>query len=895
MVEKNEEGLIKGTINPLSRNKLKIISNQMKKSICKILNGNKIGTGFFCKIQNKDKQIPVFITNYHIINDYFIKNQKVIKLSLDDDKIFKIIKIDKNSKLYSSTEKQYDIMIIKLKSFIDELNNYLEIDKNIFYENSEILNENKSIYILHYPKGEKAMVSFGNGFKRYDNYDYKHLCNTEPGSSGSPILDLATNKLIGIHKGCIHKSKGIFNIGTFLKNPFIELNQNSKQERNNFIYKKFKNIPKCNNNINNLNDYNSINNFISNNKMNNALFNNNYMMSNNMYNNIDLNNNIANNMINKDFFNKGNNNYNNFNNNYMVNNDMHNYVNINNNLPNNMENNRFFIHDINFNNNNNINNYYDSRYMRIYQTNQNNIMNKNNFNNNKCYRTPTKTKSSKKRFDFNKIRSSRRRYSINNLKNHSFYDSSKDFSLSNLSRESSQNKSNSNINKVQIKNKINNYENKNIEKYLFKKIQNNKINNNDLLNKTFTSGFNTNIHELGIKNTISGDFYNFKLKETNSQNNNQNNDLSNSENNNSNFSPHNKNISNNNQVNHLLIKSKSVSNLLQNKKIILKNFAHGIRDIGYICHMNAILQCFIHIKKLTNYFLSNKEKIKNKKSQNELSNSFLNLIENLWENNSIKDFLPYNIKWLINKLNPSLKGKNDIKELVLFLIETLHYELNEVKNNKKNFTSCADENFDNCLHNFNQYFQKNFKSIISELFTIKSYSRLEFFICKHITNTIGHSNLLSFSLDNLLFDKNKDNITINDFLSLNIKREYLIKQCSYCKKKHLCISNNTLLEGPKVLIINIEREKNYNLNIKLNFDENLDLSDFIYYKNIKYNYELIGVITKIKNKNFISFCKSLNDNNWYKYDDSEVTKSSFEEIKGSEIPYLLCYSLIENN
>ena len=90
--ERFEEGLIKGTISSLSRNKLELISNQMKKCICKILNGNKIGTGSFSKIQIKDKLIPVFITNYHIIDDSFIENQKEIEVSLDNNGIYKRIK-----------------------------------------------------------------------------------------------------------------------------------------------------------------------------------------------------------------------------------------------------------------------------------------------------------------------------------------------------------------------------------------------------------------------------------------------------------------------------------------------------------------------------------------------------------------------------------------------------------------------------------------------------------------------------------------------------------------------------------------------------------------------------------------------------------------------------------
>ena len=39
----------------------------MKDYICKISSKGKIGTGFFCKIENKDGLIPVLMTNYHII------------------------------------------------------------------------------------------------------------------------------------------------------------------------------------------------------------------------------------------------------------------------------------------------------------------------------------------------------------------------------------------------------------------------------------------------------------------------------------------------------------------------------------------------------------------------------------------------------------------------------------------------------------------------------------------------------------------------------------------------------------------------------------------------------------------------------------------------------------
>jgi len=52
------------------------------------------------------------------------------------------------------------------------------------------------------------------------NIKIKHLCNTEHYSSGSPIFNLKTNKVIGIHSGAIiNKNESKNNIGILLKYP----------------------------------------------------------------------------------------------------------------------------------------------------------------------------------------------------------------------------------------------------------------------------------------------------------------------------------------------------------------------------------------------------------------------------------------------------------------------------------------------------------------------------------------------------------------------------------------------------------------------------------------------------------------------------------------------------
>ena len=75
--------------------------------------------------------------------------------------------------------------IIQIKK--ENINDFFEIDDKLFDEDSEKLY--LSIYIIHYPKGDKAGVSYGT-INVIDNYDINHYCCTEIGSSGSPILNL---------------------------------------------------------------------------------------------------------------------------------------------------------------------------------------------------------------------------------------------------------------------------------------------------------------------------------------------------------------------------------------------------------------------------------------------------------------------------------------------------------------------------------------------------------------------------------------------------------------------------------------------------------------------------------------------------------------------------------
>ena len=120
----------------------------------------------------------------------------------------------------------------------DGIKDYLELDDNILKNNEDIYYEKKSIYILHYLLENDICVSYGI-LNRISKYDIIHLCSTDNGSSGSPILNLENNKVIGIHKEVSINFN--FNKGTLLKYPLNGIikkynkNNNINEIHNNII------------------------------------------------------------------------------------------------------------------------------------------------------------------------------------------------------------------------------------------------------------------------------------------------------------------------------------------------------------------------------------------------------------------------------------------------------------------------------------------------------------------------------------------------------------------------------------------------------------------------------------------------------------------------------------
>ena len=409
-----------------------------------------------------------------------------------------------------------------------------------------------------------------------------------------------------------------------------------------------------------------------------------------------------------------------------------------------------------------------------------------------------------------------------------------------------------------------------------------------------------------------------KISDINSDNNNNdiiNNDIINI---NSNNNINNNNINNNNinnDSNDILLKENGfiVMKIPREPKI-------GLGNIGATCYMNVTLQCLSHTIKLANYFL-NKKKEKKIKQKN-FSREFLEIIKRLWlesYNNNKTYYEPYSFKQKISEMNPLFQGvqANDAKDLINFILQELHEELNETENKEDNNSFNIDQyNEGQMFLNFIEDFKKSQRSIISDIFFFIIETKTECLNCKqrNIMNGIYSPiylynfqimNFLIFPLEEvrkykiMQYQQNFQEVNLIDCFNYNQKVDFMQGEnqmwCKNCQQNSPSQYMTLIYSAPVDLILILNRGKGNIYNVKLNFDEILDLGNYVRMKtNQSLIYHLYAVVTHIgpssMGGHFIAFCKSPIDNLWYKYNDAIVESAgSFQNIVNFCVPYILFY------
>ena len=354
----------------------------------------------------------------------------------------------------------------------------------------------------------------------------------------------------------------------------------------------------------------------------------------------------------------------------------------------------------------------------------------------------------------------------------------------------------------------------------------------------------------------------------------------------------------------------------------------GLNNIGASCFMNSILQCLAQTKVLIDFFLKekNKERIINnnlvleKKSDTQLSPAFLELFKKLWSKDGPRSVSPNSFVNTVEKMNPLFKKgqAGNAKKFIIFVLEQLHKELkNPINNQSINKSQILDQyDKNNVFNNFFNDFKKEC-SIISDLFSGFTESINECLFCKNKYNSQGLNNPISYNygiFNFLIFPleqvKNMKNnyyqtyqnniVTIYDCFIYNQKVEFFTgDDRNYCLKcKQICdsIYTSRIFVSPNILILILERGKDNKCNIKLDFSDEIDITQFVIQKDrSRLIYKLYGVISYIgeygPNAHFMASCKSPINCIWYRYDDATVNPimDIKKEVIEFETPYILFY------
>ena len=348
-----------------------------------------------------------------------------------------------------------------------------------------------------------------------------------------------------------------------------------------------------------------------------------------------------------------------------------------------------------------------------------------------------------------------------------------------------------------------------------------------------------------------------------------------------------------------------IDNIQNNNK---KKMVHclGLENIGATCYMNATIQCLCHISSLKEYFKINN----NFNDKAHLTKRFCELINSLWTESDKGYFTPTNFKNLISQLNPLFEGiqANDSKDLIIFIYETIHNELNNPNINNNYLYDL--NNIPEELRLFREsYYSKNY-SIILKTFYSEQSSNLK--CCSCGVNKLSF-NIISFMIFPLekvrqhlikLKNGNLECVTLEDCFEQNENKEMLYGQnqifCNSCQKSSDAVSYNRLYNCPEVFTIILNRGKGLEFEVEFKFPLHINIEKYVEDKNCNTNYELIGLITHLGESgmsgHFIAYCKSPVDNNWYCYNDAQVTKcdNPEKEINSCGIPYVLYYQKLNS-
>ena len=280
------------------------------------------------------------------------------------------------------------------------------------------------------------------------------------------------------------------------------------------------------------------------------------------------------------------------------------------------------------------------------------------------------------------------------------------------------------------------------------------------------------------------------------------------------------------------------------------------------------------------------------------------------------NYRPNSLKNIIGSKDALFVGNEaqDAKDLLLFLIETMNAELNggisPIYNDILRLRIDARDQMKIKQTFLNDFNRKNFSPFSKILYGFcQSCSSCQ--RCNTKRYTYECFNSLIFSLSEIKYHISRCDNNNSHILNLSDCFEFYQKYeifegdnqilCPDCNSmENNCIQRKIDITPPVLIIVLDRGPNNMNFQERFDFDEYLDLNNFVTNNTNNYTqYFLSGVITHIGESglsgHYIAFCKMDIQSPWYSYSDSSVKKCQDQrEIFKTGVPYILFYHYFNN-